>query len=481
MPGRLVGVASDAPTKEGLLPSSRNLNTPWSRSERTVPRIVVQPLQRFLDTEASGGIVLLAAAATAIVWANSPWVQSYTDLWHTELSVSLGSFSITEDLQHWINDLAMALFFFVAGLEIKREFVHGDLRSPRVASLPIACAVGGMIVPALIYWAFTAGTVGARGWGIPMATDIAFALGVLALVGRRVPVSLRVFLLTLAIVDDLGAIVVIAVFYSDHLSFGWLAVAVGVVVAIVALRRAQVRSLVPYVGLAVGLWIAIYESGVHATVAGVILGLLTPARSFHRPKDVQAAVTGRLSAPELIDESDDESDETAFLDAAHLSREAVSPLARLERSLHPWSSFVVLPLFALANAGIVLSSGALSAASTSAVTWGVALGLVVGKPVGILLAAVLVVKVARGPMPSSAGWLELAGVGVLAGIGFTVSLFITGLAFDGPEAEMAKIGILFASVIAGTLGATLLWARSTSDPLAPWVGDRRGQPTTEET
>jgi NhaA family Na+:H+ antiporter len=431
-----------------------------------VPRVVVQPLQRFLDTEVAGGVVLLAAAVVAIAWANSPWAESYVRLWHTDLSVTVGDLALHGDLQHWINDLAMALFFFVAGLEIKRELVHGDLRSPRTAAVPIACAVGGMAVPAIIFWSFNRGTAFVGGWGIPMATDIAFAVGVLALVGRRAPASLRVFLLTLAIVDDIGAIVVIAVFYSSGVSFGWLALAVLVVVVIAVLARLQVRSLVPYAVLGAALWLAVYDSGVHATIAGVVLGLLTPAHPFHRPRDVQRAVAEPLADPALVDDVTDEADQAAFLEVADLSREAVSPLARLERALHPWSAYVVLPLFALANAGIVLDRTVLSDATSSTVTHGVVWGLVVGKPLGILLAGFVVIRFAGGRLPSGAGWLQFAGVGALAGIGFTVSLFITGLAFAGPERELAKIGILAASLIAGVVGAGLLVARPAPERAA---------------
>ncbi len=427
--------------------------------------MVVQPLQRFLLTEAAGGIVLMAAAAVALIWANSPWSASYRHLFHTQVALRIGSAGITEDLQHWINDLAMALFFFVAALEIKREFVHGQLRSARVATLPVACALGGMVVPAALYWSFNVGTPTARGWGIPMATDIAFALGVLALVGRRVPAALRVFLLTMAIVDDLGAILVIAVFYTDHLAFTWLVGAAAVVLVIVALARVGVRSLVPYVLLGAALWMALFESGVHATLAGVVLGLLTPARPFQHPRTVRRAATKRLEDLAPPDASPDEDQEATFLAVAELNREAVSPLARLERACHPWSSYVVLPTFALANAGIVLTAGRLSAAWSSPVTRGVVVGLVVGKPIGILITAWLAVRLARSTLPPGVGWLEMVGVSVLAGVGFTVSLFVTGLAFSGPHAAQAEIGILAASVLAGSGGAALLASRATPDPL----------------
>ena len=388
-----------------------------------VARSVVQPIQRFLETEAAGGVLLLLAAVVALVWANSPWSDAYEQLWEGHLPSRAGSVRLPPDLRHWINDLGMALFFFVVGLEIKREAVEGELRDPRTAAFPIACALGGMVVPAALYAAMNAGGDGASGWGIPMATDIAFSLGVLAVLGSRAPTSLRLFLLTLAIVDDIGAIVVIALFYSDGLSLGWLAAAAGGLAAVVLLRHLRVQSLAAYGVLAGIVWLATFSSGVHATIAGVALGLLTPARPFARRDG---------------------------------STPTKSPLERLETLLHPWSAYVVLPLFALANAGVVLSSDAVDAAVASTVTGGVVLGLVVGKPIGILLAGYLAVKVGGALRPDGIGWPGVAGAGALAGIGFTVSLFITDLAFEDALADEAKLGILAASLAAGTLGAAVL-------------------------
>jgi len=448
------------------MPATRPLlKSQWSASDRLVARAVAQPLQQFLRTEASSGIVLAACAALALVWANSPWEASYDQLWSTRVSVGIGGFSVDEDLRHWVNDLAMALFFFVVGLEIKRELVHGQLRSLRAASLPIACALGGMLVPAAIYLAFNTGDPATgKGWGVPMATDIAFTIGVLALLGRRVPASLKVFLLTVAIVDDIGAIVVIAAVYSTGIGITWLALAAAAVGGVVACQRMGVRWLAPYVVLASVLWLALHESGVHATIAGVILGLLTPARPLHHAADVHHAVH-HYRADGLDDDDQDESDEAAFLDIARAATEGVSPLARLETRLHPWASFAVLPLFALANAGVALTTGALD--PTSGLTLGIGLGLVVGKPVGVLAAALVATKLFGATLPTHAGWPELAGAGALAGIGFTVSLFITGLAFDPATIDQAKVVVLTASCIAGCLGAALLLARPTSDPLTP--------------
>jgi NhaA family Na+:H+ antiporter len=441
-----------------------SLNPSWSESEGLVARTVAQPLQQFLRTEASSGILLAVAAVTAIVWANSPWSASYEDLWTTELSLHLGSLELEEDLRHWVNDLAMGLFFFVAGLEIKRELVHGELRSPRAASLPIACAFGGMIVPAAIFLAVNAGDpVAARGWGVPMATDIAFSIGVLALLGRRAPPSLKVFLLTLAIVDDIGAILVIAFFYSTGVSLLWLLAAAVAVVAVAALQLVQVRWMAPYIVLAGALWLALFESGVHATIAGVVLGLLTPARPLHHPAQVEHAVTGYLVDGKLADPDVEEGDESILLRIASTATEGVSPLARLQHRVHPWSSFVVLPMFALANAGVSLDGGF---DLTSGLALGIILGLVVGKPLGVLLAAWIAIRAFGARLPDRAGWPEVTGAGMLAGIGFTVSLFVTGLAFPPDIGDQAKIAVLIASCVAGLLGAVLLLARPVpaSDP-----------------
>jgi len=446
-------------------PPSPRLSTPWSHSSRPVPRTLVQPLQAFLHTEVAGGVVLVVAAVVALLWANSPLSESYARLWATELAISLGPFQIAEDLGHWVNDLLMALFFFVVGLEIKRELVHGELRDPKAAALPMLCALGGMVAPALLYALVNVGGPGSSGWGIPMATDIAFAVGVLALVGTRAPAGLKVFLLTLAVVDDLGAILVIAIFYTDTLAAGWLAVAAGTVIAILILRRVGVRALTAYVLAAAVLWLAIYSSGVHATIAGVILGLLTPAWPFHPPEAVTDAAAAHLQelGRELPDGVSDEQEQTALLEVSRLANEAVSPLARLQAKLHPYSSFVVLPLFALANAGVALSGQELAASFTSPISLGIAVGLVLGKPLGIMLAGLIAVRAGFARLPARVGWLEMLGVSGLAGIGFTVSIFIAGLAFDSPESvDAAKVGILLSSVLAGVIGAAALAARDAS-------------------
>ncbi|HEX5949635.1 MAG TPA: Na+/H+ antiporter NhaA [Actinomycetota bacterium] len=445
-------MANDAAGPPGSTPGVRQ---PWSRSERRVPRVVLQPLQSFLQTEVAGGVLLLIATAVALVWANA-WEGSYERVWSTELTIGLGAWNLTDDLAHWVSDGLMTLFFLVVGLEIKREILTGELRDRRAAAVPVLAALGGMVVPALLFLAIVAGGDGSEGWGVPMATDIAFALGVLTLVARSAPASLKPFLLTLAIVDDIGAIVVIAVFYSDGVSVEPLLVAVAACVAIALLQRIHVRATAVYVLLGVAVWVAAFESGVHPTIAGVVLGLLTPAVPFQRP----TAVSGEAHriADETVDEpSPPDADAPYWLYLAGLSREAVSPLARVESLLHPWVSFVIMPLFALSNAGVGLSAGALSEAATSRAAIGIVVGLVVGKPLGIALATAAAVRTGIGPRPTGAGWRDVVGVGALAGIGFTISLLITDLAFAGtPLEESTKVGILAASILAGAIGAVVL-------------------------
>ncbi len=453
------------------MPPDRPITPPWSRSDRAIPRVVLQPVQRFLHTEAAGGVVLLGATIAALFWANLPALtDTYASVWHSDVGLRVADAALVLDAKHWVDDLAMAVFFFVAGLEIKRELVFGDLRSPRTAMLPIACALGGMLVPALLYAAVAGGGEGARGWGIPMATDIAFAVGVLALCGRRVPASLKIFLLTLAIVDDIGAIVVIAIFYSGAVNLTWLGTAAALLVAVVVFQRLQIRSIGPYVVLAGCTWFAVYQSGVHATIAGVLLGLLTPARPFHPPPDALDAARAGLDAVSSTARTDGEgqsdADDERWLDTAAIAREAVSPLSRLERALHPWTAFVVLPLFALANAGVPLDRGSVGDSATR-VGAAIAIGLVIGKPAGVMLAAFLVTRFAGARLPDGAGWLELLGVGALAGIGFTMSIFVSGLAFDQAMESQAKLAVLGASVVAGLIGAAILLARGTDQPLSP--------------
>jgi Na+:H+ antiporter, NhaA family len=422
----------------------------WMASDRRLAKYVGRPIAGFLQVEAAGGIILLLAAVVAMVWANSPWASSYEALWQTEVTLRFGGLELSEDLRHWVNDALMVVFFFVVGLEIKYEIVSGELRDPKAASVPIIAAFGGMAVPALIYVAFTSGGPGSVGWGIPMATDIAFAVGVLSLLGSRIPGPARVFLLTLAIVDDIGAIAVIAVFYTADLSLRWLAVAGLLLLVMVGLRVLRVWSMSVYVLLGVGVWFATYESGVHATIAGVVLGLLAPALPLLDQDGAKAYARNAIA------------DE--HLDAGELRRfrfllgESVPVAERLGAQLHPWSSYLVLPVFALANAGINLSGDALADALSSPVTAGVAVGLLVGKTVGVAGASWLSVLLGIGRLPHRTTWTMMIGLGAVAGIGFTVSLFVTGLSFaEGSQLEAdAKVGILGASLVAALVGSTIL-------------------------
>ncbi|MGH2392920.1 MAG: Na+/H+ antiporter NhaA, partial [Candidatus Limnocylindria bacterium] len=422
----------------------------WMASDRRLARRVGRPIAGFLRVEASGGILLLVAAVLALLIANSPLSGGYESLLATRLDLHVGPLLLEGDIAHWINDALMVLFFFVVGLEIKYELVSGELRDPRRAAVPIVAAFGGMAVPALIYAAFTGGGAGSAGWGIPMATDIAFAVGVLGLLGRRIPSPARVFLLTLAIVDDIGAITVIAIFYTSDLSLGWLALAAVCVGLMLGLRLLRVWSMSIYLVLGIVVWLATYQSGVHATIAGVVIGLITPARPL-----LEEGVARDFARQAMRD---------GVIDANELRRykfligESVSVAERLERRLHPWTSYVVLPIFALANAGIDLRGGVLGDALASPVTAGVAVGLVVGKIVGVTLASWLAVVSRLGRLPHRTTWGMLVGLGAVAGIGFTVSLFIAELSFDpGSSLEgPAKVGILGGSVVAAVLGAALL-------------------------
>ena len=427
------------------MPALRNAPTARSTTPaRSLPSFV----HRFIETEAASGIALVAAAVAAMVWANSPWQQSYDTLWHNPIVLQLGGLRVAEDLRHFVNDGLMALFFFVVALEIKRELVRGELADLRVASLPLFAAVGGMVVPAFLYLVVTAGNGDAgHGWGIPMATDIAFALGALALMSRRLPGSLKVLLLTLAIVDDIGAIIVIALFYGGTLDLTALAVAVGFVVAAAVLMRLRIDWPPLYLALAVAAWYATYRSGVHATIAGVAFGLLTPARALAPSQTV------RRWALDLSDEPNAAEVQQMMV----IARESVSPGEHLEVRLHAFTSFVVLPCFALANAGVEIHPDMLGTSSARAVAVGVALGLVVGKIVGIMAGSWVATRLRLAVLPEDVRWSHMAGIAALGGIGFTVSLFISNLAFDDAQlANAAKLAILVASTAAAVVGTIVL-------------------------
>jgi NhaA family Na+:H+ antiporter len=433
---------------------------------RPVERIV-RPFQDFAHKASSGGILLIVATVVALVWANSPWGESYASLWQTKLTVGVGDFSISKDLTHWINDGLMAVFFLVVGLEIKREVFVGELSSVRGAALPIAAAVGGAVVPALIYSAINAGTEGAAGWGIPMATDIAFALGVLALLGERAPVALKVFLTALAIVDDILAVLVIALFYTSEISWDALAVGGLFLAALVVANLIGVGRTLVYALLGIGLWFCFLLSGVHATIAGVLLAFMVPASSFINPGAFLERGRYVLDRFEEAGEKGEnvlsnEERQAALHALNHASYKLEPPLHELEHTLHPWVVFAIMPVFALANAGVQLGEG-IAGALTDPVSLGVVAGLVLGKQLGVTLFAWLAVKTGVSELPRGISWRQVYGAGWLAGIGFTMSLFITDLAFsDGALVEAAKLGILAASLITGVVGWTIL--RGASSP-----------------
>jgi Na+/H+ antiporter NhaA len=398
------------------------------------------PIREFIATENAGAIVLLAATVVAVVWANSPWRSTYEALWSTDLSFRLGEGELSLDLRHWVNDGLMALFFFVAGLEIRREFDMGELRERRRIATPVLAAIGGLVVPALLYMALNAGEPTTRGWGIPIGTDTAFALGVLSLVGRRCPARIRVFLLTLVIVDDIGALAVVALAYSENVSPTALIIAVGLFGLVLLMSRAGVRHGVPYFLVALGVWLATLASGVHPTIAGIALGLIASAHPPARGDLQSAGTLWRLfreqPTPEL---------------ARSASRGvvgAISPNQRLEHLFHPWTSMVVVPLFALANAGVEFSGETLGLALQSPVALGIVFGLVVGKTIGITAATWLATRRWLGGFPLTVPWPPLIGAASVAGIGFTVSLLIADITFADDDLEVAKVGVLMASLLA---------------------------------
>ena len=437
-----------------------HLSAPIHFTETRLER-VLSPFARFFRLESAGGIVLIACTLVAVAWANSPWADGYHHFWETKLSFSLGPWAISHSIHHWINDGLMAVFFFLVGLEIKREALIGELTSLRKAALPGAAALGGMVVPALLYFVLNAGGAGAAGWGIPMATDIAFALGVLALIGPRVPLALKVFLTALAIVDDIGAVLVIALFYTGEIA--WSALAAGLLLIGVAalVNRLGVRGPVPYLVVGIVVWSCFLASGVHATVAGVLMAMTIPART-------------RIDADEFLEHADRSIDtfrgacargssvltnlrqQSALQGLENAAEAAQAPLQRIEHDLHKPVAFGIIPLFALANAGVTLSGG-IAESFTHPVTLGVILGLVIGKPLGITLFAWAAVRAGFAELPAAISWKAVHAVSWLAGIGFTMSLFVAGLAFpDGGLVDESKVGIFAASVAAGLMGWILL-------------------------
>jgi NhaA family Na+:H+ antiporter len=442
--------------------TSGGVRPPWMRSDRTLPRRVLRPLQEFLSSSTAGAAVLLAAAAVALIWANSPFRASYAALWGADIVVGTGRWAIREDLRGLVNDGLMTLFFLVAGLEIKRELTSGELRDPRAAALPVLAAIGGMTVPALLYLGANAGWPGARGWGMAMPTDVALVLGVLALASPRVPTSLKAFVVSLAITDDVGTVVAVLVAYARGAEFGWAVVAAGVVITVVLVRRIQVRWTLVYVALGAGLWLAMRAAGLNPTLAGVVMGLLAPAEPFQRPAVVSSEAT-RIAAETADEPSPPDADVLLWLRLAWLSNEAVSPLARAEHALLPWVNFVVLPVFALANGGVELSTAPLSDPAGIRVAVGITLARLVGKVVGIVGVSWIAVRLGIGRLPSGVRWPHLVGTAAVAGIGFTVSLFVSELAFGGTAlSDAARMGVLLSSVTSGAVG--LLVLRTIRDP-----------------
>ncbi len=419
----------------------------------------VRAFVEFFQQEAMGGILLLLTAVAALVWSNLA-AASYRTFWHQEFTLTFGASSLGFPLIEWINDGLMAVFFLLVGLEIKREVRGGELSGARQAALPIFAALGGMVVPAALFALLNGGQPSLRGWGIPMATDIAFALGVLALLGSRVPVSVKVFLSALAIADDLGAVLVIALFYSGGIAWAWLGGAMALFGLMLALNRLGIRHLGVYGALFVFLWFAFHHSGIHATVAGVLAAFAIPGRSrIDRPVFVRRTRS-------LLDEFENSGSDDLFLsdnqdDALRgIERNCervATPLQRLEHMLHPFVALGVMPVFALANAGIVLGADAMAGLGSNRIAMGVLLGLLVGKPLGIMGACWLVLKFKIADLPRGADMRHLAGASLLGGIGFTMSLFIAGLAFgEGPMLQDAKVGILSASLLSGLLGFAVL-------------------------
>jgi len=413
--------------------------------------------QEFFRTEAAGGALLVACACAALLVANSGWADAYHRLLATTIGIAAGGHGLSLSVQQWINDGLMAVFFLLVGLEIKREALAGELASLRQAALPIAAAIGGMVVPASIYVLTVPGGVESRGWAIPMATDIAFALGVLALVAPRAPTGLKIFLAALAIVDDMGAVLVIALFYTGAIAWGALGMAGFIVSLLIALNVLRIRSLTPYLVLGLGLWFFVHESGVHATIAGVLLAFAIPTRTRVNAEEFSAQARGLLDDFDRTETGDrlvltSKGQQEAIIGLGRVSEGVTAPLLRLEHALHGFTAFVVMPLFALSNAGVGLSGS-----TGGRVALAVILGLAVGKPLGITLAALAAVRLRLASLPDGVSWTALHGCAWLGGIGFTMSLFIATLAFGGTnELDAAKVGILAGSILSGAVGALVV-------------------------
>jgi NhaA family Na+:H+ antiporter len=431
---------------------------------------ILSPMERFIHGATSGGIILIIATIAAIVLANSALSSTYQGVLETYVGITIGDFTLKKSVLHWINDGLMVIFFFVVGLELKREALVGELASPRHAILPVVAAIGGAMVPAGIYVTLNAGGAGADGWGVPMATDIAFALGVLALLGDRVPFGLKVFLTAVAVIDDLLAVLVIALFYSGSIDTGALGIGLGVLALLALINLAGIRHTIAYLILGIIVWLAFLQSGVHATIAGVLVALTIPARNRIDPIAFRDQLRGLLDAFDQTEPGAariivDQRQASAVSEIEAAAYAVQTPLEKFQHALHPWVAFFVVPVFALANAGVTLSPAALS--DGTPIVLGVIVGLVVGKPIGITLATFLLIRSGIASLPRGVTWNQIIAVGFLAGIGFTMSLFIATLGFGtGAQLEAAKIGILGASLIAGLVGYALLWRATRTAPAA---------------
>ncbi|MCU7960025.1 MAG: Na+/H+ antiporter NhaA [gamma proteobacterium symbiont of Bathyaustriella thionipta] len=450
------------------MPEKRNYYAPWERAYQRIST----PFEEFLHQQTTTGILLIACALTALFIANSPLSVPYDKLLHMPIVFSVGNWSISHSVHHWINDGLMTIFFFVVGLEIKREVLFGELSSLKNAALPIVAAMGGMLVPALFYWMINPEGLAARGWGIPMATDIAFVVGVAALLGNRIPKSLVTFLVALAIVDDLGAVTVIAVFYTDTIAVNYLLAAAFFTGLLLMVNYLGIRNSTPYFLISVFLWIAMEGSGVHATIAGIIGALSVPAYSRYKPRDMEQKIRTILNE---IRDSDDVNSNVInspqqtrrFWHIARILKLSVSPLQRFETRFHVPSTFMVIPIFALANAAIPLDTASITAAAANPVALGIAAGLILGKTLGVAGSVLLAWKLGLGNLPQGTSPSHIIGAGMLAGIGFTMSIFVSELAFvwDKETIVIAKMGILFASLIAGVGGYSWLrWVAAHQSP-----------------
>jgi NhaA family Na+:H+ antiporter len=428
-------------------------------------QLIASPFVRFAKMEAAGGIVLLVSTIAALVWSNSPWQHGYHTLLETPLTVGFGPFVVTENRHHWINDGLMSLFFFLVGLEIKREFLVGELSSLRRAAFPFLAALGGLVVPAILFLALARDPEFQHGWAIPISTDIAFTLGLLAVLGSRIPLALRVFVTALAIVDDIFAVAIIAIFYTTQIDYWSLAIGIGGVLVSLVANILGVRKPVVYAIIGIAVWWAVLNSGVHATIAGILLAFTIPARNF-LDKDQFVQQSEWLIA-RLKNAAPGSFEEHSIIHTLEKKAElADSPLHRIEHGLQPWISFLVMPLFALANAGVDVTHN-LAAGLTHSVGIGIIIGLFVGKPVGITVVSFAAAKTGLGQPPANVTWRQMFGAACLCGIGFTMSLFVAGLAFeDDSLLSIAKIAILAASVLSGAAGALVLATGKSTTPAA---------------